>query len=482
MKIRLLPNSLKKKLLYYLLLVTVITWGATAFISYKESQQEVAKLFRAELAQSAGVLHAFVESMLHEGSLSEHWDPEHTSNLLHTHNLAYKYAGKIAFQLWSVEDGLILRSESAPKFALSSSRNGYSHTTIDEHLWYVFSIANHNGEYIIHVGQREDVREAITHDIARQLQQIFLFGLPVLGVMIWIIVSLTLAPVNHLTEQLARREAGYLEPLPLNGLPEEIIPVVKELNTLFAQLEQAFENERNFTSDASHELRTPLAGLLTQVQVAQKTRDENMRNQALNKAQQAVQRMTRMVQQLLTLSRIQNQTENLTRLGININQEIINVISEIEPLAHRKNTEIEFQHTETLKITGNIELINVLLRNLIENAVKYSPQNGKVRIRCTREKNELWFSVEDNGPGINDVDRERLTQRFFRCVETAHHAEGSGLGLSIVKRIATIHEAEIHFSRSKLGGLYALVVFALPTSSPIRVKSDKAPLLAKTQT
>lgn len=474
MKIRLLPNSLKKKLLFFLLLVTVIIWGLTAFISYKESQNEVTKLFKAELAQSAGVLHAFVESMLHEGSLSEHWDVDHTSNLLHTHELTYQYAGKIAFQLWSVEDGLILRSESAPKFALSQLRNGYSLTTIDEHRWYVFSIANHNGEYIIHVGQREDVREAITIDIARQLMQNFLLGLPVLGIAIWIIVSHTLSPISHLKEQLSKREAGYLESLPLNGLPEEILPLVEELNTLFSQLEQAFENERNFTSDASHELRTPLAGLLTQIQVAQKAKDETMRAQALAKAQQAVLRMTRMVQQLLTLSRVQNQNENLTRIAIDINREIISVISEIESMARNKNIDIEFQSGETLTISGNMQLINIMVRNLIENAVKYSPLNGKVKIRTLREKNKVWFSVEDNGPGIDEQDYDRLTQRFYRCVETANSAEGCGLGLSIVQRIAAIHEAEIHFSRSSMGGLMVLVVFDLPIIRPVAINRRKS--------
>ncbi len=479
MKFRLLPNSLKKKLLIYLLLGSFATWGLTAFISYKESQHEVTKLFKAELAQSAGVLHAFVESMLHEGSLSEHWDVDHTSNLLHAHELTYRYASKIAFQLWSVEDGLILRSESAPKFPLSELRNGYSLTTIDEHRWYVFSIANHNGEYIIHVGQREDVREAITIDIARQLVQNFLIGLPVLGIAIWIIVSHTLSPISHLTDQLSKREAGYLESLPVSGLPEEILPVVEELNTLFGQLEQAFENERNFTSDASHELRTPLAGLLTQIQVAQKAKDETMRSQALIKAQLAVLRMTRMVQQLLTLSRVQNQNENLTRIAIDINREIVSVISEIEPLAHKKNIDIEYQSGGALCVTGNIQLINVLLRNLVENAVKYSPQNGKVKIRTLREKNQMWLSVEDNGPGIKEEDYERLTQRFYRCVDTANSAEGSGLGLSIVQRIAMIHGAEIHFSRSSLGGLMVLVIFELAFVRPVNINQRKSHFFRK---
>ncbi len=469
----LIPNSLKKQLLIYLVFASFLIWGITAWISYIKTRNEVTKLFNAELAQSAGVLHSFVETMLHEGSLSEHWDPEHTSNLLHTHNLTRRYTGKIAFQLWSLEDGMILRSQSAPKFSLSESYNGYSETTIHGYLWHVFSIANNNGEYVIHVGQRDDIRQTITGDIALQLFLPFIPGLPILGIVIWVIVSHTLSPVNHLTRQLSKREAGHLDPLPVDNLPEEIVPVINELNNLFVQLEQAFENERNFTSDASHELRTPLAGLLTQVQVALKTNSESMRNQALNKSQQAVLRMSRMVQQLLTLSRIQNQNENLSRMPIDINQEVINVISEIEALAHNKNTDIEFQYTEANNIIGNAPLINILIRNLIENAVKYSPVNGKVKIRSMREKNQLWLSVEDNGPGIKEEDSDRLTQRFFRSVETAYSAEGSGLGLSIVQRIATIHDAEMYFSKSSLGGLQVLVTFDLIIPQPI------APIAAK---
>ncbi len=468
-----MSKSLKKQLLFYLLLATTLVWGITAWISYHKIQQEVAELFNAELAYSGGVLHAFVETMLHEGSLSEHWDPEHTSNLLHTHKIAHKYAGKISFQLWSLEDGLILRSQSAPVFELSKSYNGYSDTLIDGQLWHVYSIANNNGEYVIHVGQRDDIRLAITQEIAKQQAFYFLPGLPLLGLLIWAIVSRALKPVNRLKEQLSQREAGYLEPLPTQGLPEEIIPVVEELNKLFEQLEQAFENERNFTSDASHELRTPLAGVLTQVQVASRTDDPELRHQALDKAQQAVLKMSRMVQQLLTLSRIQTQNQSLNPVAIDINSEIIMAISEQELLAHNKNIDIEYQTTESFAIKGNQPLISILIRNLIENAIKYSPEKGKIKICTVREKNKLWFSVEDNGPGIKKEEYSRLTQRFYRSVETANKTEGSGLGLSIVHRIASLHEAEVTFSKSKMGGLYVLVIFDLIPDKPKSLKNKR---------
>nr|WP_305909838.1 hypothetical protein [Methylomarinum sp. Ch1-1]MDP4522775.1 hypothetical protein [Methylomarinum sp. Ch1-1] len=132
--------------------------------------------------------------------------------------------------------------------------------------------------------------------------------------------------------------------------------------------------------------------------MAQKTQDESVRTQALNKAQQAVQRMTRMVQQLLTLSRIQSQNEKMDQAVININQEIVNLISEIEPLAHRKNIDIEYQSAETLNISGNQQLIDILIRNLIENALKYSPQNGKVKIRSMREKTNYGSASKITAP------------------------------------------------------------------------------------
>jgi len=475
----LIPHSLKKQLLFFLLLATTVIWGLTTWFTYVKMQQETAELFDAELAYSAGVLHAFVESMLHEGSLSEHWDPEHASNLLHNHNLAHRYAGKVSFQLWSSEDGLILRSESAPVFSLSKNYNGFSETIIDGYLWHVFSIANNNGEYVIHVGQRDDIRKHITQEIAQHLAFVLIPGLILLGMTIWAIVSRILKPLTHLTEQLSQREANNLKPLPQQSLPEEIKPVVKQLNQLFEQLEQAFENERNFTSDASHELRTPLAGLMTQVQVAAKTDNHDIRQQALDQAQQAVIRMTRMVHQLLTLSRIQSQNQTVEFSIIDTSAEIVMVIGELEAIAHQKNISIEFISHETLKIRGNGTLFSILVRNLVENAIKYCPQGSKIKIQSIREKNMLHLSVEDNGPGIHDQNYERLTQRFYRCVETANKAEGSGLGLSIVQRSVALHEAKIYFSKSTMGGLKALVIFPLMFDNPKHIKKKRTRFFRK---
>ena len=465
MSFRLRPRSLKKQLLFFLLSSLLLVWGSTVYFSYRQTRDEISKLFNAELAQSARVVHAFVENLLQQRRLTKLWDQDKSPDLFYMPILGHKYERKIAFQLRSVNEGVVLRSESAPEFALSLTRNGYSETLINNQLWHVFSISTENGDYVIHVGQRDDMRRELVEFLASQELLAMLLAFPVLGLVIWWIVSRTLLPVNLLKDQLASREVDNLQPLALDGLPEEVVPMVKQINALFELLEQAFANERNFTSDASHELKTPLAGLMTQLQVAQKARDEKMRNQALQKCQQAILRMTHMVQQLLTLSRVQHHNVQLTKQPVDINQVLIAVIAEIEFSAHEKQIEIEMGGEHRIVLDANPQLLNILLRNLIDNAIKYTPVGGKVNVSSGRDLKYTWVIIEDSGPGVADEDYERITQRFYRCVETAQAADGSGLGLSIVTRIMRLHDADITFSKANLGGLKVMLRFDLPKLS-----------------
>ena len=290
----------------------------------------------------------------------------------------------------------------------------------------------------------------------------FLVGLPILGIVIWIIVGHALNPLNRLEIALSRREASYLKPLSSKKLPTEIIPVVNEINNLFAQLEQAFEHERQFTADASHELRTPLAGLLTQAQVAMRTRDETVRHQALKRIEQGVNRMTYMVQQLLTFSRIESGTEFITKETMSLSREVMRIIAELDPLAHKKKIQIDYEETNAVPIVANILLINILARNIIDNAIKYTPAQGMVKVSLTGTEYHLQLCVEDSGPGIAPDQYENSLKRFHRCVETANKAQGTGLGFSIVQRIASIHEAELALGESEFGGLKVTITFTLP--------------------
>lgn len=518
--------SLRQLLLFSLLSASMLIWGVTAYMSYKVTRDEVASLFDAELAQSAKVLHVFVESLVREGSLSKHWAQTQTDERLHPYTgrknksafqlwakgdslllrsenspefevhgiskkniddqlwdvfdglleasaLGHKYERKVAFQLWSKNDGLLLRSESAPTFAFSSAPHGFSETKIDGHIWHVFSISSSNGEYVIHVGQKEEIRAELTDEISAQLVMQFLVGLPILGIVIWIIVGHSLKPLNRLEIALSRREASFLKPLSSKKLPKEIIPVVNEINNLFAQLEQAFEHERRFTADASHELRTPLAGLLTQAQVAMRTGDETVRYQALKRIEQAVNRMTYMVQQLLTFSRIESGTEYLAKETTVLSREVPRIIAELDPEAHKKRIQLEYDEVNAVPIVANTLLINILIRNIIDNAIKYTPAHGMVRVGLVGSENCVQLCVEDSGPGIAPDQYENSLKRFHRCVETANKAQGTGLGFSIVQRIATIHGAELVLDESEFGGLKVTVIFTLPTRAVIKKNVGK---------
>lgn len=518
--------SLRQLLLFSLLSASMLIWGVTAYMSYKVTRDEVASLFDAELAQSAKVLHVFVESLVREGSLSKHWAQTQTDERLHPYTgrknksafqlwakrdslllrsenspefavpgfskkniddqlwdvfdglleasaLGHKYERKVAFQLWSKNDGLLLRSESAPTFAFSSTTNGFTETNIDKHVWHVFSISSSNGEYIIHVGQKEEIRAELTDEISAQLVMQFLVGLPILGIVIWIIVGHSLKPLNRLEIALSRREASFLKPLSSKKLPKEIIPVVNEINNLFAQLEQAFEHERRFTADASHELRTPLAGLLTQAQVAMRTSDETVRYQALKRIEQAVNRMTYMVQQLLTFSRIESGTEYLAKETTVLSREVMRIIAELDPEAHKKRIHMEYDEVNAVPIVANTLLINILVRNIIDNAIKYTPAQGIVRVSVIGSEHCVQLCVEDSGPGIAPDQYENSLKRFHRCIETANKAQGTGLGFSIVQRIATIHNAELVLDESEFGGLKVTVIFTLPVRTVVKKNVGK---------
>jgi two-component system, OmpR family, sensor histidine kinase QseC len=465
--------SLKQLLLVTLLLTSFFTWGITAFLSYRDIRAEVYSLFDNQLAQSAMVIHAFVESLLHEGSFYENWDLDSGIAVIEDEHIPSEYRTKVAFQIWMIDEGLILRTKNAPEYPLANTTEGLSRIRIENKLWDVFALTGRDKQgdktYIIYVAQQDVTRETLADDVSTFVLEQFLVGMPILGVAIWFIVGNSLKSINRLTWQLKSRDADRLTPLPIRRLPLEIVPVVEAMNDLFARLKKAFENERQFIANASHELRTPLAGIMMQTQVALKTSEAAGRTLALQKIELGVRRMTHMVQQLLILSRIDSDGSEVEKQPIDLNQQAIQVISELDHDAHSRRIKIALYNNNTQLIHGNAQLINVLLRNIIDNAIKYTPVGGKIRVTIDKDKNLVILSVEDSGPGIPKQLRKQVLTRFYRHVETANTTTGSGLGLSIVSHIATIHLASIYMDQSSLGGLKVSLIF----SSHNRKKTKK---------
>jgi two-component system, OmpR family, sensor histidine kinase QseC len=282
---------------------------------------------------------------------------------------------------------------------------------------------------------------------------------PLLALIIWIIVGRGFYGVNRIAKEIKTRDVKTLKGIDTEKIPNEIKPFINELNSLFERLSDSFEREKRFAADAAHELRTPLAILKTQAQVAQQANDEQVKARAIQYFVNGIDRCTHIVQQLLTMSKMVPEATLDHSTHINLVQVATEIISELVPKAIKKSIEIELINQEKhIMLNANATAIAILLRNLIDNAIRYIPKNGHIRVVVKQNQGSVTCIVEDDGPGIPDEMRERVFERFFRMV--GEDTQGSGLGLGIVKKIVDLYHAHIELDAPKMGhGLIVRIHF-----------------------
>ncbi len=439
------PISIRRRLLALVITAVAVLWAITAIMSYIRTHHEIDELFDAQLAQSAHVLLA--QSKQDSDEIEIEFDEQF-----------HKYEKKIAFQIWDKENKLLLRSNSAPISPLSTTNDGFSDVQIEGYPWRIFSHWDAQHKLHIQVGERHDVRNELIQGIAVQLLYPILFALPALAFLIWISIGQGLSPIKRVAHDVAQRAPQHLAPLDTSHVPEEIQPLTDALNGLFARLEQAFEHERQFTADAAHELRTPLAALKTQAQVAKRAADDATRQHALEQLVLGVDRATHLVEQLLTLARL-DPDKGLDKLEpVDLHGLAVSVLSQQAPEAIAKHIDLNLKPRALVNVSGDSAALGILLRNLVDNAIRYTPEGGKVTVEIMTENRQTILSVTDTGPGITIEDQHRVFERFYRGMGT--RAMGSGLGLSIAKRIAELHGAVISLGTPKNGsGLCVTVSF-----------------------
>ena len=446
-------SSLKQRLVMLLLPTVALAWLATAAVSYFDARHEVDELLDAHLAQSAGLLIAQQSDDPGEVEVEvEHRPREH------------KYGHRVAFQVWEKGAVLRLRSANAPRQRLSTHDEGFSDVIVGGVPWRVFSIWDHDKRFLVQMGEEGQVREEIAGKIARNLLAPLLVALPALGVLIWLSVARGVQPLAGLGIEVGRREPGNLAPLMAERAPAEVMPLVDNLNRLFERVRASMENERRFTADAAHELRTPLAALKTQAEVARGATSDAERRQALDNVIVGCNRATHLVQQLLTLARLEPNDARMREATCDLNALARSVLAELAPAALEKNVALELRGQAALTVAGDPGLIHLLLRNLVDNAVRYSPGNTQVLVETARDvAGRATLTVVDQGPGISIDERDRIGRRFYRSLGSGE--TGSGLGLSIVKRIAEMHGAAVDFSEGAAGrGLR--VTLTMPIATP----------------
>lgn len=468
--------SIRQRLLVTLLLSIMVIGSITIVRSYLDARYEVQELFDAQLAESARIIQAQllfvmrsntreeIQQLLEEQPLLP---PTHTDNGNEEAEITpygHEYEHKIAFQLWNSQAQLLLRSPSAPTTALSPlaldpSRPGYSNEKITDQDWRVFSLWDRNNEYLIQVGERYDVRNELIHKISARLIRPSLISLPILALLIWLGIGRGLAPLKKVASEVSRREPGYLEPIDIGPVPREIRPLATALNDLLQRLGQALEMERHFTDDAAHELRTPLAALKTQAQVALRATDQTERNTALQQIIRGVDRASHLLQQMLILGRLGAAEEQLLTETIPLYQLAADILAELSPLALAKQINLTLDGNESIQLEANAVSLELLLRNLIGNAINYTPEQGEVQVNIQTARGGITITVTDSGPGIDPALLERVFDRFFRI--PGQSASGCGLGLTIARQSAELLNAELELSnRSDGPGLIASIHFA----------------------
>lgn len=363
------------------------------------------------------------------------------------------------FQIWDNQGKLLFHSLNSEKIDLKNTPLGFHDIVIQDEDWRAYAGIDHGTHTKIVVAELYNMRNGLTDLITRNNGYILLITYPIFAILIWIIVGLALRSLTRVTREISNRASTYLEPVDATHLPIEIKPLVIELNQLFIRLKSAFERNKRFAADAAHELRTPLAALKTQAQVALKSENAEDRNLALLKVVLGVDRSSHVVAQLLTLSRL-SQEERLNDLSpVDLHKIATEVIAQLAHLALEKNIDIELLKAPLHSIIqGNDTAIGILIRNIVDNAIRYTPEKGSIRISIVETTHQVILHVIDTGPGIPDVLRDRVFERFYRGM--GETASGSGLGLAIVHQIAELHHATIALSTPKDGiGLQFSVYF-----------------------
>lgn len=365
---------------------------------------------------------------------------------------------KFLFQVWR-QDGTLLMHSAGKEEDFNNAQIGFSDKEIDGDDWRIYTAKDPQTHSKIIVAEQYNIRRELADDIARSNANILLITYPVFGLLVWFIISLALRSITRVTTEISNRASTYLEPVQLTEIPVEIKPLVAELNKLFIRLKYAFERNKRFAADAAHELRTPLAALKTHVQVALKTEDESDRNKALQKVIESVNRSSHVVAQLLTLSRLGEEETLSDMKPLDLHKLATEIIAYLAPHALEKNIEIELEPApKDVIVVGNDTALGILIRNVVDNAIRYTPTGGSVQVSIVDTETHLIFRVVDTGPGIPPELRERVFERFYRILGTK--ASGSGLGLAIVSQISALHHAVIHLETPKIGvGLQFDVAF-----------------------
>jgi two-component system sensor histidine kinase QseC len=443
--------------------LSVVIAVAAAF-SYRAGMQEANELFDAKLAHSARVLMSLVDEPLSDLHRRAAGDPMivtvwHGEDRGDNEDLissgGHAYETKLAFQTRDSGGRLLLRSESGPAQALAPLVPGYADVVIDDQRWRCFTLQAPSGLWY-QAGERSDIRAEMAEDIAFGTLVPLFLSLPLMALIVWLASEWVSRGLLRISSEIEARAPDRLAPIELGRVPKEIRGLVKAVNGLLQRLEAALSRERRFTADAAHELRTPVAALKVHADNLRTATCEAERQESQQRLDAGVRRMERAITQLLALSRAEAGAAPLASVAVDLREIVMRQVDDFRVLAREREIELSV-NADRVSGQGDSAALDGLVRNLLDNALRYTPAGGKVGVRLAPIDGEAHLVIEDSGPGIPAEARERVFERFHR--ELGSGVEGSGLGLSIVAQVLATHDGRIALDSSpELGGLRVNVV------------------------
>lgn len=433
-------NSIRARLLVALFILVALISVLAAGVTYRRVLSETSELFDYQLRQMALSLRSQISLAPRIEVPPDQGDAD------------------FVVEIWDVFGARTYLSRPGLPM-INQTVLGYADLSLRGEAWRAYGLQTADG--VIQIAQPARVRENLARASAGRVIVPLILLLPIMiGAVAWI-VNRGLLPLRFVTSEVQRRDVRTLAPLGNGDLPSEIAPLVSELNRLLERLRSAFSVQRAFISDAAHELRSPLTALRLQLQLLDRAPDEAARMEARTRLGAAIERAIHLVEQLLALARSEPQEAGLGVESVDLSAAAAEAIRDTHDLAQSKQIELGLDAAPALPICGDREALRTLVRNLVDNAVRYSPPHGSVQVRTRATTNEAVLEVSDHGSGIPPEERERVFDRFYR--RAGAQENGTGLGLAIVKAIADRHGARVELNEAPGGGLNVTVSFPKPS-------------------
>jgi len=436
--------SLKLRLTLLFLALSLAAWFAASIVAWQQTTHKLDKLFDTQQMLFAKRLMTM--------DLDEIRAPERMRNVPKKAKHGRLDDDALAFAIYSADGKMILNDgENGRDIPYHYRRDGFDNGRLkdDNDEWRFLWLTSPDGKYRVVVGQEWEYRQEMALEIVSSQLTPWLVALPVMLLLLIVLLSRELKPLKKLAQTLRLRSPDATDTLPVQGVPTEVRPLLDSLNHLFTRTQEMMARERRFTSDAAHELRSPLAALKVQTDVAQLYQDDpQAQGKALLQLHAGIDRASRLVEQLLTLSRLDS-LDNLDDVEPIIMADLLqSAVMDIYHPAQQAGIDIRLNiHDQQVKRAGQPLLLSLLVRNLLDNAIRYSPRGSVVDVTLDARS----FTVCDNGPGISPDALARIGERFYR--PPGQDATGSGLGLSIVKRIAALHGMRVSLDNAAHGGV-----------------------------